>query len=662
MAKKICCFILLLLVFSCAPAFSAEWEWVNPLPNGNPIYNVYALPDGTAYAVGWARTVMHYDGSSWSKIPRELEPYAFRDIWVSPDKQLFVVGGDGLTCLVYQYDGESWSKSIVKEFISPYKITYWKYDSFRIWGSSSSDIYLITKNYENAYFIFHYDGSEWAEVPFDTAHASLSGIWGTSADNVYIVGEQPGGAGKIWHYDGASWSEQNHGVSTGGQLVLKDIWGASASDIYVAGKGSPASDIYDFSGVLAHFDGTSWSLVDHGLDVESFTRVRTGADSSVYVSDDTHIYHGQGQSWSTLYEITEMWPTWTWSLSGNNLCITARYFETLWELLIYDGESWKQEKCSGFSSNNFGPIWGSSESDIYVGSIESTSGIYHFDGTSWSPAAGPYGEIHEIWGSSPSDIYAVGRDFGGTVFHFDGNAWTERLSAEGLSTIGAIRSVWGSSASDVYAVSETGELLHFDGSAWSKASFTTPSGSYGGLFDIYGFSSSDIWIARGAGSSPALFHWDGTSWQDVDPGIPEFVSANAIWGSSPNDIYVSGGSALLIHFDGSSWSEIEGVGDRAFTDIWGSSASDVYGVNTYGQIWHFDGSAWTRDDPEVTSWRFYGVWGSSAQNVYTVGEMGTILRKHEEEPPAPEEEPPLCFIESLLARPASPADFYSLIP
>ena len=46
-----------------------EWEWQNPLPQGNSLNAVLSISNNDVYAVGYNGTIMHYDGNIWKSMP-----------------------------------------------------------------------------------------------------------------------------------------------------------------------------------------------------------------------------------------------------------------------------------------------------------------------------------------------------------------------------------------------------------------------------------------------------------------------------------------------------------------------------------------------------------------------------------------------------------------
>jgi len=56
------------------------WTWINPLPQGNHLYDVWGAKPNNVYAVGNRGALLHYDGSQWRRI-FEQESATFYDVW-----------------------------------------------------------------------------------------------------------------------------------------------------------------------------------------------------------------------------------------------------------------------------------------------------------------------------------------------------------------------------------------------------------------------------------------------------------------------------------------------------------------------------------------------------------------------------------------------------
>ena len=306
-------------------------------------------------------------------------------------------------------------------------------------------------------------------------------------------------------------------------------------------------------------------------------------------------------------------------------------------------------------------VWGSSAGDVFTvgepgGSFE--SGIFHYDGQSWTQQATEQGIIlYSVWGSGAGDVFAVGSDplgangYDGAILHFDGSTWSPMSGPGVASGDGAVEvsfySVWGSSGANVFAVGESfagfsrALVARYDGAGWAE--MPLPSRDNRVLTDVFGTSSEDVYavgyfassfsLRRGAPRTANfrafaegfILHYDGTLWSEVLP-LTAGLAFNAVWASAPNDVFAAGSAndaAVIYRYDGASWSPMTVPPVGPLLDVWGLSGTDVYAVGA-GTMLHFDGQAWT--EVQSVPQRLAGVWGTSAADVFTVGSGGTIIR------------------------------------
>ena len=90
--------ITILLSFSLFTSLLfAQWEWQNPLPQGNSLYDVEFLDENTGWAVGYYGTILSTDngGVNWEIHPmstkKNLNSICFID-----DNKAWIVGNEGL--------------------------------------------------------------------------------------------------------------------------------------------------------------------------------------------------------------------------------------------------------------------------------------------------------------------------------------------------------------------------------------------------------------------------------------------------------------------------------------------------------------------------------------------------------------------------------------
>ena len=305
------------------------------------------------------------------------------------------------------------------------------------------------------------------------------------------------------------------------------------------------------------------------------------------------------------------------------LCISLVLF--LSPVTVYSGWS---PMTSGTTTQLNG-IWGCSGSDVFA--VGNSGTILHYDGSVWAPmTSGTTETLYGIWGSSGSDVFAVGNS--GTILHYDGSVWASMTSG----TAKELNGIWGSSGSDVFAVGGSGTILHYDGSVWSPMT----SGTTQTLRGIWGSSGSDVFAVGGTTilhySGPPLSTWSSSSiptgCQQVHTGPIVYLcpSVNAIWGSSPTDVFAVGDYENINHFNGITWSD-QGYFNpwgpwNWLYGIWGSSGNNVFAVGggAINNVYRYDGSVWS-PMTSGTLTQLNGIWGSSGSDVFAVGRNGTIL-------------------------------------
>jgi hypothetical protein len=239
----------------------------------------------------------------------------------------------------------------------------------------------------------------------------------------------------------------------------------------------------------------------------------------------------------------------------------------------------------------------------------------------WAQMSGKFPALISVWGTSHDDVFAVGPDWTANtaaVFHFDGRSWSQMTSGEGAFGLWAVS---GTSQSDVFAVGDGDEtvIIHYDGDSWSIMPAPADFGYY--LRGVWAGSASNVYaVGCDAKYDGMVGHFDGATWSVVNGDFP--LSLQSVWGTSPSDVYVSGGTGTS-HFDGATWSPVPGaIGNAIISSFWGISSSDVFAVgvvNMDGVIVHYDGSSWSVVYDEPSAALASGVWGTSPDDVFAVG-------------------------------------------
>lgn len=286
-----------------------------------------------------------------------------------------------------------------------------------------------------------------------------------------------------------------------------------------------------------------------------------------------------------------------------------------------------------------------------------TARLIHWDGDRWkTDLVLPGHEPAAVFGTSERDMFigvnkceagrsaGCGPDHGGRIFRsMDGGAtWTpQTLPPE---TAGAFLSTLDGSYNNIQAVMDGHSLVRFDGAAWSLAfrgsedtlgrslaiTFQGPNEGYlvsckgwGRWIDgtwkfmpaEFGFCDArGLWGLRDQEGGLQLFTIDNNRFSNgvriwkFDPPSEDFNvvleeeskddwgSANGLWGSAQDDIYVIGqigdgkraGDGRVYHFDGKAWSRDASMGPiPAPVGIHGTSRNDVWITLADGRLLHY---------------------------------------------------------------------------
>jgi len=320
----------------------------------------------------------------------------------------------------------------------------WPQDLSDIWGRSSDDIFAVTSPrwpddefpHSKHCAVLHYDGDSWekVEISEDEYMACVTmSIWGTDNNEVIIGGRE----GSVIIYDGNEWSWLAAYFLSNN---IVDIWGTSVSDVY-------ALSVADFnlSGIIWHYNGLEWAKI---YDQENHVPLK------IWGSDSDNIYTVAGLKQAGMDVLQDL-------------------------LLHYDGESWDADDVIQEADTTINDIWGASDTDIFMSSVQydlvdysETSTIWHFDGSTWTRLKNNITEeiVELIGGSSAEDVYfssriwdAVDKELKETViYHYDG----VDFSRTELDCPWVVTGLWAGSEDEAFASgyelgSKKGVILHY---------------------------------------------------------------------------------------------------------------------------------------------------------------------------------------------------------
>ncbi len=219
------------------------WSPIPSIPE--ELSDAWYRSSADAFAISIGGAILHFNGEAWTYMAREGEG-TLNAIWGCTTPTVFAVGGAGT---ILRYDGSTCG-SMSSGTGSTLRA---------VWGTSSSDVFAVGDDAT----ILHCDGETWssmstaAQLPFGIIR--LNGVWGSSESDVYAVGSARGkpsevNRGIVLHYDGSTWNLMDTGAVSG----LNAIWGTSASDVFAVGD----------AGTILHYDGKGWSRMVGGICVD----------------------------------------------------------------------------------------------------------------------------------------------------------------------------------------------------------------------------------------------------------------------------------------------------------------------------------------------------------------------------------------------------------
>lgn len=262
--------------------------------------DVWVSHDGYVFIANFYGIILHYDGSTWSKMDTGITEN-LRSIWGASATDVFTISND----VILHYDGNVWTTMNSGSHE----------DLWGIGGISGTDVFAVGSHGT----ILHYDGNAWAPMNSDTTEV-LKGVWGSSGTDVFAVGLN----GIILHYDGNAWIPMNSGTTA----QLYEIWGSSGTDVFAVGAngtilhydgnawismnsdttgvlegvwGSSGTDVFAVGrdGAVLHYEGSLWVQMDLGKYL--FSDVRGSSERDVFVVDwRGGIYHYDSSAWSVM--------------------------------------------------------------------------------------------------------------------------------------------------------------------------------------------------------------------------------------------------------------------------------------------------------------------------------------------------------------------------
>ncbi len=136
-----------------------------------------------------------------------------------------------------------------------------------IWGSSPNDVWIVGDAATYVNKIWHYDGTKWKNYLLDQYAEPIS-VHGISSSEIWMVTTES----DVWKYDGIKWSKFTTIVPDGYKRILfEDIYGYR-NNLYAVGIAEKQDG--DYTGVIVHYNGSKWEVLNTYKIKEYFVRVK----------------------------------------------------------------------------------------------------------------------------------------------------------------------------------------------------------------------------------------------------------------------------------------------------------------------------------------------------------------------------------------------------
>jgi hypothetical protein len=577
---------------------SDGWCWESLLPQGNDVVSIWASATDDVWVATLPGPILHRNGDDWSSFnlrsgKTDISVFA---IWGSGPDSLWAVG-----TAVAHWDGATWTAVDL-----PTSAVF-----ASVWGSSANDVWAVGSNGA----IAHFDGKAWTMVDAGS-DAGLVAVWSAGPSEVWASG-----GGALLHFDGQVWTAvwSPPGPESGPPTRwLRTLGGASSTDIWGV----------DNTGFLVHYDGVAWTYVT-GSTTRSVNAIHAIAADDVWFFGDG-IDHYDGHTWTRVSAAAGGLAGWVlgknWAVAGGS---SGRIY-------VWDGRALSQMVrqitpsgyCLGINS-----LWASASDDVWA--VGGWGMIFHSDGQGWKVEkseceSGGYDQFASVAGSARDNVWTVGENGKGIAYRWDGSTWQEIALPQPTNSLAA---VWTTGPGDVWAVGKS-DRLHFDGGTWSRfdvGGAIDPVTGTPELRGLWGSGPDDLWAV---GARNMVAHWDGTIWTASVVSTATGFDFDSVWGTSRNDVWVSGesaygGTGIIVHWDGSVWRVVLPASPRSVSGIWGASSTDVWTTVCDGNCWldHWDGATWQKTFPhrENAAVKVFGL--ASAGDVWAFGSEMILHRR-----------------------------------
>lgn len=329
----------------------------------------------------------------------------------------------------------------------------------------------------------------------------------------------------ITSWDHLRWSQSDWSGGSG-----QNIW--TAADRYASDDGKMNVTVQGQVQLASNIGSGTWSLHTQLGAEDTLRDVATVSDADMWaVGDDGLIAHYNGTAWSVVMSpyqsrinaVTMLSATSGWAVGDNG------------RILRYNGTVWSA--VASPVSEHLNSISMISEIDGWA--VGDAGKILHWNGTQWTEFTDTGGNSwHDVQMMSATNGWVVGNQ--GFIYHWNGFSWTLHTDSGGT----VWRSVFLLNANDGWVVGDQGNIYRWNGSTW------TPHTDTGGTNwrSVHLATASDGWIT---GTGGDIYRWNGTAWLDYpSPTTEDF---NEVLALTSGNAWAVGSDGNIFRYQGPAY-------------------------------------------------------------------------------------------------------------
>lgn len=168
---------------------------------------------------------------------------------------------------------------------------------------------------------------------------------------------------------------------------------------------------------------------------------------------------------------------------------------------------------------------------------------------------------------------------------------------------------------------------------WEIDTLYSPEAMQIYMHDVWGTNENNVWVVGHSDDVDyQIWHWDGISWQNTEPGIiGDRPSYHELIGFSRDDIWIAGHGIYsigndpklhhreyILHYNGSQWKRYNDIKAPMCLSVWGTSGTDLFFGCDSGIVLYYDGSTWQKQQTGTDA-QICSIWGFDPDHVYATG-------------------------------------------